>query len=55
MRGHTFDAGALIAPERRDERVRAMLDRVLASPDALIRIPAGVLAQVFRMVLSRDV
>ena len=48
LRGYTFDAGALIALERRDERVRAMLDRVLASPDALIHIPAGVLAQVFR-------
>ncbi len=48
MKGYTFDAGALIALERRDERVRAMLDRVLASPDALIHIPAGVLAQVSR-------
>ena len=43
-----MDTGALIALERRDERVKALLDRVLAEPEAVIHIPAGVVAQAFR-------
>lgn len=48
MRGLTLDAGALIALERGDERVHALLLRTHAEPDATLHIPAGVLAQVFR-------
>ncbi len=48
MTGFTLDTGALIALERAEERVTALLDRVLTMPDALIHIPAGVLAQAFR-------
>jgi predicted nucleic acid-binding protein len=48
LKGLTLDAGALIALERGDERVRALLQRVGAEPDATLHIPAGVLAQVFR-------
>jgi len=46
--GFTLDTGALIALERGDERVTALLDRALATPGAVIHIPAGVLAQAFR-------
>jgi hypothetical protein len=48
LTGLTLDTGALIAVERRDERVLALLDRVLAKPDAVLHIPTGVLAQAFR-------
>ncbi len=48
MKGLTLDAGALIALERGDERVRALLQRVVADPEAALCIPAGVLAQVLR-------
>ena len=48
MTGFTLDTGALIALERAEERVTALLHRVLATPDAVIHIPAGVLAQAFR-------
>ncbi len=48
MKGLTLDAGALIALERGDERVRALLQRAVAEPDATLHIPAGVLAQVYR-------
>lgn len=48
MRGLTLDAGALIAVERKDERMKALLERILAHPEAVIHIPAGVVAQVFR-------
>jgi predicted nucleic acid-binding protein len=48
LRGFTLDTGALIALERGEERVIALLDRALATPDASIHIPAGVLAQAFR-------
>lgn len=48
MRGLTLDTGALIALERRDERVTALLGRVLADQDAVVHVPAGVLAQAFR-------
>lgn len=48
MRGFTLDTGALIALDRGEGRVIALLDRVLKVPDAVIHIPAGVLAQAFR-------
>jgi hypothetical protein len=46
--GFTLDTGALIALERKDERMKALLARVLAHPEAMIHIPAGVVAQAFR-------
>jgi predicted nucleic acid-binding protein len=48
LRGFTLDTGALIALERGEERVIAMLDRALTTPETTINIPAGVLAQAFR-------
>jgi hypothetical protein len=48
LKGYTLDTGALIALERGEERIVALLDRVLATPDAVLHIPAGVLAQAFR-------
>lgn len=48
MKGLTLDAGALIAIERGEERMRALLERVQADPQATIHVPAGVLAQVCR-------
>jgi hypothetical protein len=48
MVGLTLDTGALIALERKDDRINALLDRVLKEPDAVIHVPAGVLAQSFR-------
>jgi predicted nucleic acid-binding protein len=48
LTGFTLDTGALIALERGEERVIALLHRALAMPDAVIHIPAGVLAQAFR-------
>jgi hypothetical protein len=46
-RGLTLDAGALIALERGDERVRAVLALALEQRRPL-RIPAGVVGQVWR-------
>jgi hypothetical protein len=46
--GFTLDTGALIALERKDELMKALLARVLAHPEAIIHIPAGVVAQAFR-------
>lgn len=43
----TLDAGALIAVDRRDARVLALLDRVRAGRGTL-HIPAGVVAQAWR-------
>lgn len=48
MRGLTLDTGALIALERGDERLTALLHRVMATPGAIIHVPAGVVAQAFR-------
>ena len=48
MRGFTLDTGALIALERRDPSVDALIERAGAIPGAVIHIPAGVLAQSFR-------
>ncbi len=48
MTGLTLDTGALIALERGDERIDALLMHTLAVPDATLNIPAGVLAQAFR-------
>ena len=46
--GLTLDAGALIALERGEERMRALLQRFRSEPEAILHIPAGVLAQVLR-------
>lgn len=48
MIGITLDAGALIGLERGNENVRALIDQVLAEPEAAVHIPAGVLAQALR-------
>jgi predicted nucleic acid-binding protein len=48
LKGFTLDTSALIALERAEERVVALLSRVRATPDAVVHIPAGVLAQAFR-------
>ena len=48
VQGLTLDTGALIALERKEDRMNALLERVLAYPEAIIHIPAGVVAQVFR-------
>jgi predicted nucleic acid-binding protein len=45
--GLTLDAGALIAVERGDEHVRAILERAVQK-DLEIAVPAGVVAQVWR-------
>lgn len=55
--GITLDAGALIALERGDGRVIAILQRLIAKQDS-VRVPAGVLGQAWRngsrqAVLSR--
>jgi hypothetical protein len=47
MSGVTLDAGALIAFERNDRRVVAMLAEALAG-GLPMAVPAGVLGQVFR-------
>jgi predicted nucleic acid-binding protein len=47
MIGVTLDAGALIALERSDRRVIALLARATAT-DAAVTIPAAVVAQVIR-------
>lgn len=52
-----MDAGALVALERGDHRMIALLQAMLSNPCAL-RVPAGVVAQVWRngarqAVLSR--
>lgn len=48
MKGLTLDTGALIALERGEKRIMALLDRTMAVSGAVIHIPAGVLAQAFR-------
>jgi hypothetical protein len=48
LRGFTLDTGALIALERRDQFIDALIERAGAVPDAIIHIPAGVAAQAFR-------
>ena len=47
MTGLTLDAGALIAFERTDRKVIALLARALER-DLTIAVPAGVVAQVWR-------
>jgi len=47
MTGLTLDAGALIAFERTDRKVIALLARALER-DLAIAVPAGVVAQVWR-------
>jgi PIN domain nuclease of toxin-antitoxin system len=46
--GLTLDAGALIAFERGNDNMRALLRRAIESPSAVVNVPAGVLAQVLR-------
>lgn len=48
MTGFTLDAGALIAVERGNENVLALLERVFEQRGAVINIPAGALAQALR-------
>jgi hypothetical protein len=48
VRGLTLDAGALIALERKDPRMNALLKRFVEHPEAILNIPAGVVAQAFR-------
>lgn len=48
MIGLTLDAGALIAFERGNDTMRALLRRAIENPSAVVNIPAGVLAQVLR-------
>ena len=48
MKGITLDTGALIALERKDDRMKALLERIAADPEAIVHIPAGVVAQAFR-------
>jgi hypothetical protein len=47
VNGFTFDAGGLIALERRDRRVTAMVTEAMAAQWS-IRLPATALAQVLR-------
>jgi predicted nucleic acid-binding protein len=48
LTGFTLDTGALIALERGERRVIALLNRAVAMPDAVLHVPAAVLAQAFR-------
>jgi hypothetical protein len=48
VKGLILDTGALIALERGEQRMMALLDRTLALSGAVIHIPAGVVAQAFR-------
>jgi len=47
MKDVVFDAGALIAVERGDRKVQALLDRIRTEA-ARILVPAGVVAEVWR-------
>lgn len=47
MTGITFDTGALIALERRRQRIRAVLERALAR-DQPITVPADVITEWWR-------
>jgi PIN domain len=48
LKGFTLDTGALIALERRDQLVDALIERAGTVSDLIIHIPAGVAAQAFR-------
>lgn len=48
MKGVTLDTGALIALERGDPRMTALLARVASIPGAVVSIPAGVVGQAWR-------
>jgi PIN domain len=48
LKGLTLDTGALIGLERGEQRITALLNRTLGTPEAIIHIPVGVLAQAFR-------
>jgi PIN domain len=47
VNGLTLDTGALLALERGDQRVRALLERVLDN-NLHLSVPAGVIAQAWR-------
>ena len=47
MIGYTLDAGALIALERGDQRIRALLAEA-ARRERPVRLPSGALAQAWR-------
>jgi hypothetical protein len=46
--GLTLDAGALIAVERGNENLLALLERILEREGAVVNVPAGALAQALR-------
>jgi hypothetical protein len=46
--GLTLDAGALIAVERGNENLLALLERSLEREGAVVNVPAGALAQALR-------
>jgi predicted nucleic acid-binding protein len=48
LRGFTFDTGALIALERGDEVVTSLIQQAGETTDAIVHVPAGVVAQAFR-------
>jgi hypothetical protein len=48
VNGLTLDTGALIALERGEQRMMALLERTLTVSGAILHIPAGVVAQAFR-------
>lgn len=48
MSGVTLDTGALIALDRGDRRMTALLDRVRGDAGAVVSVPAGVLGQAWR-------
>lgn len=48
MSGLTLDAGALIAVERGNGAMQALLRRAIENPGATVNIPAGALAQAVR-------
>jgi hypothetical protein len=53
MSGAVLDAGALVAFERNDRRVVAIVARALHNDDILV-VPAGVVAQVWRDARSQQ-
>lgn len=48
MRGVTLDAGALIATERGEPRMIALLARIAEEPGARLNVPAAVVGQAWR-------
>lgn len=48
MKGFTLDTGALIALERGEQRMMALIEQAMAVSGAVVHVPAGVVAQAFR-------